>query len=98
MALAGGVHVASRGLVLFRLIKGLPIYGLSLVAQELYLVVYLMRYLELLALYLGLADTAWKVAKIGYVQSCLDYIYDLPLTCICSNLLLVVYFMSAGVH
>lgn len=66
---AGTCHVASRALLLFRLVKGLPIYGLSLVTQEMFLVVYLMRYLEMLALFVSLTDFALKVTKIAVAVS-----------------------------
>uniref|UniRef100_A0A7S0WPI8 Uncharacterized protein n=1 Tax=Chlamydomonas leiostraca TaxID=1034604 RepID=A0A7S0WPI8_9CHLO len=63
--LGGAFHVASRGLLLFRLVKNMPIYGLSLITQELFLITYLMRYLELLAIFVSITDFALKVAKIS---------------------------------
>lgn len=58
------LHIASRGLVYWRLLRIGNVQGLSLIAQEVFLVVYLMRYMELLAIWVGFFDTSAKLAKI----------------------------------
>ncbi|KAJ9511505.1 hypothetical protein QJQ45_029833, partial [Haematococcus lacustris] len=62
---ASQLHVLWGGLLLIRLFSPRGVSGVSLVTQELYLIVYVSRYLELLALYRGLADTLAKILKIG---------------------------------
>ncbi|KAJ9511373.1 hypothetical protein QJQ45_029805 [Haematococcus lacustris] len=62
---ASQLHVLWGGLLLIRLFSPRGVSGVSLVTQELLLIVYVSRYLELLALYRGLADTLAKILKIG---------------------------------
>lgn len=69
LAVASFFHWTWTGLLLFRLVRGLNIYSVSLVSQDLLLIVYLTRYLELLALFISLVDTAQKVCKVAAALS-----------------------------
>ncbi|KXZ54549.1 hypothetical protein GPECTOR_4g614 [Gonium pectorale] len=62
-ALVGGgiFHVLSRKLLLWKLLWDKNCRGISLKTQELYLLMYLFRYLDLLYLYVSLANTLVKV-------------------------------------
>lgn len=64
--IAGGVlHILSRKLLLYQLIWCKQCRGVSLVTQELYLVMYLCRYLDLLYLYVSLSNTVIKLLHLG---------------------------------
>lgn len=62
-ALVGGglLHGLSRSLLLFKLLWDRNCRGVSLITMELYLIIYVFRYLDLLYLYVGLGDTLVKV-------------------------------------
>ncbi|GFR49017.1 hypothetical protein Agub_g11038 [Astrephomene gubernaculifera] len=62
-ALVGGgiFHVLSRKLLLWKLLWDKNCRGVSLITQELYLIIYIFRYLDLLYLYVSLTDTIVKV-------------------------------------
>lgn len=64
MLLGGACHVASRKLVLFKLLWDKNCRGVSLITQELYLIIYVFRYLDLLYLYVGFLPTLIKVAHL----------------------------------
>lgn len=65
-ALVGGglLHVAFTGLLLVKLVWARTCRGVSLGSQELYLVVYTMRNLDLLFLYTGLWTTLRKILEV----------------------------------
>ncbi|GIL52846.1 hypothetical protein Vafri_8612 [Volvox africanus] len=62
-ALVGGgiFHVLSRKLLLWKLLWDKNCRGISLITQELFLIIYIFRYLDLLYLYVSLANTIVKV-------------------------------------
>ncbi|EFJ52062.1 hypothetical protein VOLCADRAFT_116279 [Volvox carteri f. nagariensis] len=62
-ALIGGgiLHVLSRKLLLWKLLWDKNCRGISLITQELFLIIFIFRYLDLLYLYVSLANTIVKV-------------------------------------
>lgn len=62
-ALIGGgiLHILSRKLLLWKLLWDKNSRGISLVTQDLFLIIYISRYLDLLYLYVSLSNTIVKV-------------------------------------
>ncbi len=61
---AGVCHVVSRKLLLWKLVFDKSCRGISLISAELYLLLYVSRYLDLLYLYTSLLDTLVKIAHL----------------------------------
>lgn len=62
---AGALHLLSRGMVGSSLLFAKSCRSVSLISQELFLIVYVCRYLDLLYLYTSFVDTLCKIAKIA---------------------------------
>ncbi|KAG2490680.1 hypothetical protein HYH03_010847 [Edaphochlamys debaryana] len=63
--IGGGIcHFLSRKLLLWQLIRNKTCRGISLRTQELFLIIYIFRYLDLLYLYVSLASTVIKVLHL----------------------------------
>lgn len=69
-AVAIVTEVLSRGVVLFQCLRpnSPGIGGLSLITQELFLLTYIARYLDLLALIVSIQDTLVKVRAANSVE------------------------------
>lgn len=68
---AGGVlHLLSRALLLHKFLWERNCRGISLVTQELYLLIYVFRYLDLLFLYVSLLTTGIKVLHLCLALAC----------------------------
>mgnify|MGYP001807461200 CR=1 FL=1 len=65
-ALVGGgiFHVLARSLLLWKLLWDKNCRGVSLITQEMYLIIYIFRYLDLLYLYTGLTSSIVKVLHL----------------------------------
>lgn len=71
LILSGGViHLLSRLLLLHRFLWDRNARGVSLVTQELYLVIYVCRYLDLLFLYVSFINTGIKVLHLCLALAC----------------------------